>query len=543
MSGSWYRLMFRSFTSVQKRILITFTMVILVMLGTFLRFWSLDRAIVWSDESMTLMWVAGHRYSTAYRLVVNQLVTPQQLRERIQIPPPGGTVNNILFALKDCALYRPVLYIMLFYWGNLAGFDIGHMRMLPAILGMFAVLAAYWFGLELFRSRSAALLASAFFLVSPLAVHFSREIRESSLIILLALLSSASFLLAMRTGRIRHWLLYSIIMICGFYSSFSVSFVFVSNIMYAILSEKPWLHRITKPLLCSLLATLFAVLVSLPNILDLLSNFKEATHWVAWTDGALDWSVLLPGWIRNVAWPFLYPSELTNLFALDGYRPIWNVINPCLFIIYCLFSIALLVSVLTAFRFDRDRTFRYLGLVCLVPFVVIYVPDLFGSGCKSLLARYNLLSSLAILYFIAYGCWRYGKSSTSWKRNASQLTAIFVILCSLCGSFFDISERERTLVGPQQLPIYRVLNLAPKAIVVSMVESENLPCLRGLSHTLNGNIRFLYLSHVKKLEHILPPDTTEFFIVNPPAYVVRYATENLHFKAQAVGPNLVKMQK
>ncbi|MBX9668487.1 MAG: glycosyltransferase family 39 protein [Candidatus Obscuribacterales bacterium] len=513
----------------QRRLAVTTGISLALAFGIFFRLWDLNRAVVWGDEAMTLMWLSGHSFKEAYWAASDRILTLQELNKIEQRPRKATTMASVLTALEDCKLYRPMLYVTLFYWGKLFGYDIGRLRMCMAVIGLFAVGAAYWLGLELFRARCPALLVTAFFLVSPLAVHFSRELREASFVIFFTLLSSASFLFAYRSRQIRYWMLYSLITGCGFYASLSIGPIFMVHIAYAIVREKPWRGRLTRALCAALLASLLALLIASPTIFDYLFHYREAMKWLRWTQMPhMVWS--FNDWITNFGLPFLFQSSY-----------LFDPISLQIFSLCCLMFSATLFSALCVYRFNR-QAFIYLGLICGLHFCLFLLPV---AKILSVVPRYNLQFLIAQIFFVTFACWHYGRSATAWKRKTAYLAAGFLFVCCVSGSIYETYDQERSTFGPKQMALIRILGKDPSTLIVSTdAQRHNLICLRGLSHRyrLRKN-RILWLSKPDNLNRLLPPGTVRFYLLNPPERLLACARDGLHYNSQRVNDWLVLMTK
>jgi 4-amino-4-deoxy-L-arabinose transferase-like glycosyltransferase len=116
-----------------------------VVLGAALRFFELDAASVWLDETSSL------KYSRSLALALERVFHP------------------------------PLYYLSLHFWTELFGTSAYGLRSLSAVIGTLLILASYRLALRLLGRVDGALLTALFVGVLPAALYFSREARMYSL--------------------------------------------------------------------------------------------------------------------------------------------------------------------------------------------------------------------------------------------------------------------------------------------------------------------------------------------------------------------------
>src|SRR3954452_9553848 len=101
----------------------------------------------------------------------------------------------------------PLYYLLLHEWMQLAGTGEAATRSLSLLFALAAVPVAWWAGAAVF-DRRAGVLAAAGAAGCPFLTYYAQETRMYSLVAVLSVLASASFVLAFVHGRRRHvWLL------------------------------------------------------------------------------------------------------------------------------------------------------------------------------------------------------------------------------------------------------------------------------------------------------------------------------------------------
>ncbi|MBX9668985.1 MAG: glycosyltransferase family 39 protein [Candidatus Obscuribacterales bacterium] len=168
-----------------------------IFFGSFIRFWQLAKPVVWEVEVTTMLCVAGKdRYKVREKIITGSFAT---FRKTLQQPAPGMPISRVIRAIPP--LYGPLNPVLIYMWGKVAGYRIGSARVVSAIVGTIVIAAAFWLGMELFKSAWAALLAATMVSISPMVIHYSREAREPILGIFFTIVVAAAFLRALRSQR------------------------------------------------------------------------------------------------------------------------------------------------------------------------------------------------------------------------------------------------------------------------------------------------------------------------------------------------------
>lgn len=152
----------------------TLLLLLILAVGAMLRFHALAAESFWFDETYSV-WVAGHNVGW-----------------------------HIAQSLQR--IFPPLYYLLLHFWLVLGKSEFA-VRSLSVLIGLASIVAIYALACELFDARVG--LLSAFLLsVSPLHLWYSQEARMYILVAALGLASNYFMLLALRRGRLWHWLAY-----------------------------------------------------------------------------------------------------------------------------------------------------------------------------------------------------------------------------------------------------------------------------------------------------------------------------------------------
>ena len=218
-------------------------LVLLVAIGTLLRYWMLGAKSLWLVE--------------AFSLYVARLSWPAFLRTMW-----WGEANMTLY------------YVLLRGWLHVADSEFW-LRSLSAVFGIAAIPAVYCFGSR-FLTRKAGLMAAAFLAVNSFHVRYSQELRSYSLLALLVILSTCAFLAVFEAPeRKSRWLLYVLFSAAAVYAHMFAAFALASQ--WLVLTPS----RIKRLGILRLLlsAAAIAILVA-PVAAVVIFEHKEQLDWV-----------------------------------------------------------------------------------------------------------------------------------------------------------------------------------------------------------------------------------------------------------------------
>lgn len=273
--------------------------VAIIMLGVFLRFFSLDFQSLWRDELATIQ--------PALSLSYLELAT-----QRIDGPPP------------------PLMHIYVKVWAAFFGTSDWALRASAAFAGSLMLLAGYFLAQRLFRRSFERLTFLALLATSQFLIYYSQEVRSYVLVALFAVWSTERFLAWWQKPSGANAGLYAIALAGIFYSHYLGMFIVPSHAaaLFAagIRGQTPWQRLIPNfksPRLSQLWTSwagvqVVTILLAAPRFSILFPGTKEIrdTFWM-WAPNAqytfktllMFGGYLLPPWGR-------YPIQWANiLFA------------------------------------------------------------------------------------------------------------------------------------------------------------------------------------------------------------------------------------
>ncbi|HEY9638846.1 MAG TPA: glycosyltransferase family 39 protein, partial [Coleofasciculaceae cyanobacterium] len=198
-----------------------YSVIALVMLGVFFRFYQLDEKVYWLDEARTSLRMSGHTQTEFIQEVYQGQVIDMATLQRYQSPSADADWGDTLQALRGNAEHTPLYFLLARLWTQIFGYSVTSIRSLSAVLSLLVFPCMFWLTRELFEpqvGRAVAWVGLAIVAVSPLHVLYAQEARPYSLWTVLTLLSSAVLLWAMRSPHRHRWIAYGATVALGLYT-------------------------------------------------------------------------------------------------------------------------------------------------------------------------------------------------------------------------------------------------------------------------------------------------------------------------------------
>jgi len=185
-----------------------------ILVGMVLRGYHLDSKTFWGDELVGLTHMLGYTEAEIVRAGPT-IRTAGDLQAFFHFAGPRNEGPRPLLATvqslaSEDPQHPPVYYLLGRLWGAWAGLEPAALRTLPLLFGLLSIGAMAWLAFELFRSSRTAMVAASLYAISPFAVLYAQEARETTLWALEILVSSALLLRAARTASTRSWIAYGL---------------------------------------------------------------------------------------------------------------------------------------------------------------------------------------------------------------------------------------------------------------------------------------------------------------------------------------------
>ncbi|MGB7271762.1 MAG: glycosyltransferase family 39 protein [Geitlerinemataceae cyanobacterium] len=449
------------------------SIVVLVILGLFFRFYNLDRKVYWNDEAMTSLRISGHTSTELIQNVYNTgLIEVGTLLADYQYPNPNRTLQNSIDAFAQHPEHSPLYYLAARFWVQLFGNSIAILRSLSAWISVLVIPCTYWLCRELFVSPTVAWIAMGIVAISPFHILYAQEAREYSLWTVTILLSSFALLKAIRLEKkslfsqtsIVHWGFYSITIALGLYAYPFSGLVSIGHGLY--LAFLPTSVKIQK-LLAYLFSSLLGLLLFLPWLWIVIQNFDNfINHTISRTN---------PSENIHLVWTL----NLNRIFFDVNQGP--SPFNPLLYLILflCIYAIFLLCRTTSA------KTWLFVLTLMAVTGIVLIAPDILLGGRRSNNLRYAVPCVLGVQLAVAYLFSVKLNSAKKlekqrWKYGIFALWFVGIISCTV-SSQVQVWWNKSYPKSRYNPPIARILNQVDRPLVIS----DEVPGrILSLSHLL-----------------------------------------------------------
>ena len=322
---------------------------IVLLLGCLFRFANLDYKVFWVDEVSTAVRASGYTVPEVNRELAQRGIIDRDVLNFYQTVSNGRTFLDSWSAFTKSPEHAPLYFVLTRIWMQLWGSSITTLRSLPAYISLLIFPSLYWLCWELFGQQLVSSIAVILMSVSPFFVAYAQEARPYSLWTVAILLMSASLLRAIRLNNKLAWLLYSLSVIFGFYTSlFSLYVAFFQSVYIITISSKKKFSIIKNYTISSAIALLaFSPwLLIIINSLDLL---QENTSWMRGNFNLADIIAVYVG---------------TNLLVF-GDLPISQDSNPIQVAIALIVIIALTVATILLFPRWKRKPVKFAWLLSI----------------------------------------------------------------------------------------------------------------------------------------------------------------------------------
>ena len=389
------------------------TVILLIALGMFLRFFNLDRKVYWLDETFTSLRLSGYTQAELVQQTAGANVSAEFLQRYQQLNAERGLAETFQGLAMEEPQMTPLYFTLVRFWAEKFGDSVGAIRCLSAVISLLAFPCLGWLCLELFQSAHVAGIALALFAVSPLQVLYAQEARPYSLWTVTILLSSAVLLWAIRAKSHLKWIAYAVTVTLGLYSHLLFSLVMIAHIAYVILAAQQAEKRCRSTLLSYGLATAAGSLALVPWLIILSRNVAQAAETTASLGKTTSFSFLFRQWLTNSSRVFIgWDLGLVNLLVVIG-------------LLYGLYFLCITTA---------QRTWLLLLALTAIPFLALALPDLLLEGGRSTRIRYLIpcyvAMQIALAYLFASPAVRV--SASRWRQAAlAGIIGINIIACGV----------------------------------------------------------------------------------------------------------------
>jgi len=285
-------------------------LILLTVVGLFLRLYNLGFNSLWLDEASTYGFAS------------------QSLPE-IWRATAGGEFNPPLFHWVE--------HIMLIFGKN----EIV-LRIIPALLGVFTIPLVYLIGKE-FIDRNVGIIAAAAFAVSPFLIYYSQEARAYSMMLFFVSAAMVFYLKAVKTNDLTNWALFGAFSALAFWAHFYAFTIIAALFLYAFIIKLPHIKTSIHDIKMLALGAVVFVVLCLPLILVTIQQF-----------------------ITRTASAPTYGIQGLGIIS-ETFRQIAGFNDIALFLLFALF----VIGIIQAFLIDKNKGI-FLILLTVLTLVISY---------------------------------------------------------------------------------------------------------------------------------------------------------------------------
>jgi uncharacterized membrane protein len=357
-----------------------------LVIGGFFRLSGLGNKMYSHDEAYTSLRAAGF---TGAAIIDDIWDGQEKTADDIQkfLRPDAG--KNVLSTLDGLARSEPqtapLYFVLSHYWMRLVGHAPADMRLLAALLSLFAIPGMYWLGIELFNTRRTALLAAALISLSPFHLLFAQDARAYGLFAVVTILSSAALLYALRGNRKRQWFLYGLFLIFGVYTHHLFVLVLAAHGAFLILFRSSLQKG---QLLRFVIVSFISLIAYTPWLFQIMPHLDSVKRGLNWAGASMYGWRYIQGWMQIFASPFID-------LHLGTRSVIPYILRVPALLLLGFASVFLVISL-------PRRVWAFLLLLIGFTTLPLFLSDFLSGGSISIAGRYFVGLSVATIPIVAH---------------------------------------------------------------------------------------------------------------------------------------------
>ena len=364
-------------------------LIVLTVLGAFLRFLQLGAASLWLDEATT--------FNIA-----------------------RGSLAQIWGSLSSGSEFHPPLFYLMEHFMLGLGQSEFVLRLIPAIVGILTIPAFYLAGTELL-DRNTGILAAALLAFSPFSLYYSQEARDYALMLLFFTFAFFFFLRLLKSWGRRDALLFGVFAALAFWGHFYAFVPVLGLFIYALLLKARDMARDIRAAIPLAISVAVFILVTLPLIYYAVQLFGQITG-TAPTFGIQGWDTLtltfsqLSGFSDILACVFLvlFAAGVISLFPKDRVKAV--------LLVYAL-AFPLALSIVLSYRMPMEPRYLIYLLVPLLAGVALCIRPVCSLVRSRKLVYGALILVLVINLPVLYGYYTTPQKD-DWRGLSGELAGL-----------------------------------------------------------------------------------------------------------------------
>jgi uncharacterized membrane protein len=369
---------------------------VVILFGTFLKFYQLNSKLFWVDEISTVFYTAGTNGNTIQKSIpVNQIANCSYYDSLLHLSTrPYSLKHEVTGILSDTHL-TPAHYVFLTLWYRLVGDDDMDYRLFSVFIFILSLPFIFLLAKTLFNTYLAGWIATSLYAVSPFIHTEAQEARYYILWVFFFILTNYLFLLAIKRNKAIWWIFYSVSAILALYTSLTSGAFIFGHLLYVFLYKKELRIQFS-------ISLLFIFLAYLPWLYFLYTVRDTIESGLAWHKRlhspyfSLDLLFFqLLGFARSFT--FLYDTNL--YWAWSGGSALQGIYSALL--IDLVFLALIFYSIFYLCTKTSKEIRGYLILIVLPLLLLLYISDIIRHGSTSMLWRYQIVNMAGIILIVA----------------------------------------------------------------------------------------------------------------------------------------------
>jgi uncharacterized membrane protein len=372
---------------------------IILVIGTSLKFYKLGNRFFWFDEVCTVLTVSGISVHQYHELIPkNEIKNINDYTGFLHLNKQNYTIGSQLKGLSKIATLNPLHYAFLIFWHRIAGDDIVDYRLFNVLIFVLTLPFLFLLAKTLFKTNLAGWIAVSLYSVSPFFQLYAQEARYNTLWAFFIILSNYLLLQAMKHNKLKWWIAYSIAGILALYTSIMSGLLIIGHLVYVMIFKKELRIKFG-------INAVIILLGYLPWIIAILHNKAEITGALAWHR----WFSTDQNFWKLIVGQLIGFSRLFGAFIDSFDQTYINLIfrnnlqgNYIELLMNGLVLSSIIFSIIYVLKKEPKEIAFFLALIILPQFLFFYVSDIIRKAGTSLFWRYHVVSFIGILLFMAY---------------------------------------------------------------------------------------------------------------------------------------------
>jgi len=386
-------------------------LIIILLIGGFLRFYHIDKRSLWFDELLTVKLIKKD--------FASMIIGTAQER------------------------HAPLYNLISFGWIRAFGNSELALRLPSAVFGILSILVIFYIGKELFNNKI-GIIASFLLSINLTHIIFSQEARMYSLLLFTSLLSNYFFIVLLKEKKLRNTFFFIISTSLMLYTHHLAFFMLIFQGIFLLLIKENWLFKIK-----IFIFQLITVLIFTPGLILLLktpnlTGFKNSIgfSYCSILDKLYSFSaggLLIKARIFEMSFnkslsDFFYNHNFFDLFYLGKTEFFLFIIYLTLFVIGIMYMLK---------KYNKKNQINVLWFILFWLFIPLILKFFISLGTRDCDLRFALVSLPAFLLIVASGI-------NSLKKRILKIAIIILITFLFIVVFYkyDTLYSETTFVGP-----------------------------------------------------------------------------------------------